>query len=152
MPDLLTLYHQGSTPTKIRVLEGREEFLKTSELILEEAGDQIEFFGSLADFVAFTSWEEQERLIKRRRAKAIRVHALVLPSGAADVIKARDAKKNRHTRIRKSRAPFTISLQLFANKIILWQPKTPLAVLIEDEYIVEMLRSVFYKLWEISAE
>lgn len=152
MPDLLALYHRGATPTKIRVLEGREEFLKTSELILEEARDRIEFFGSLADFVAFTSWEEQERLIKRRRAKAIRVHALVLPSDAANLIKANDAKENRETRILRGAAPFVISFQIFANKVILWQPKTPLAVLIEDEYIVEMLRSVFYKLWETSAE
>jgi hypothetical protein len=53
----------------------------------------------------------------------------------------------RETRILQGGAPFATSFQLFANKVLIWQPKAPLAVLIEDEYIVQMLRSIFYLLW-----
>lgn len=44
--------------------------------------------------------------------------------------------------------PFQTAFQLFGNKVIIWQPKAPLAVLIEDEYIVQMLKSIFFIMWE----
>jgi hypothetical protein len=42
------------------------------------------------------------------------------------------------------------SFQLFANKVIIWQPKAPVAILIEDQYVIAMLKSIFDKLWEVS--
>lgn len=53
----------------------------------------------------------------------------------------------RTTRFFHGKIPFVTGFMLYANKVIIWQPKAPLAVLIEDEYIVEMLRSIFETLW-----
>ena len=71
-----------------------------------------------------------------------------MPSKDAETLKASDAKEMRETRILKGLAPFAPIFQLYANKVIIWQPKAPLAMLIEDEYITQMLRSIFNALWE----
>lgn len=44
MPDLLALYHQGESPTKIKVLAGEEQWYKIFFQVLDEAKDTIEFF------------------------------------------------------------------------------------------------------------
>ncbi|TSC82330.1 MAG: Transcriptional regulator, TrmB [Parcubacteria group bacterium Gr01-1014_19] len=148
MPDLLALYRQGATPTKIRVLEGKEQFLKIYQQILDEAKDQIEFFGSASDILAFISWEHQREWAKRRVAKKINVRSLVLPGKGVDLIKGVAKEELRELRIFKSASPFTTSFNIFANKVVLWQPKAPLVVLIEDQYIVQMFRSIFYTLYD----
>jgi len=148
MPDLLALYHQGETPTKIRLYEGEEQYLKTFFSVLDEGKGELEFFGSAADFIGFISWEAEREWIKKRMKKGIRIKALLLPSKDAETLKASDAKEMRETRILKGLAPFAPIFQLYANKVIIWQPKAPLAMLIEDEYITQMLRSIFNALWE----
>ncbi len=150
MPDLLAFYHQGDAPTKIRVLEGKEQFLNVYNQILDEAKDQIEFFGSAADIVQFTSWENQREWAKRRMAKKIMVRSLVLPSKEAATISQSSKSELRELRILRGTNPFTASFNIFANKVAIWQPKAPLVVLIEDEYIVQMFRSIFYKLYDHS--
>lgn len=37
---------------------------------------------------------------------------------------------------------------IFSNKLVMWQPTVPMAVLIEDEYLVSMMKSVFDGMWE----
>jgi hypothetical protein len=73
-----------------------------------------------------------------------------LPGSDAETLRANDAQELRETRIVSGATPFATSFQLFANKVLIWQPKAPLAVLIEDEFIVQMLRSIFYVLWNKS--
>ncbi|OGF34831.1 hypothetical protein A2482_02030 [Candidatus Falkowbacteria bacterium RIFOXYC2_FULL_48_21] len=73
-----------------------------------------------------------------------------MPSETADQLQKTDSEQMRETRILNMQRPFEASFQLFGNKAIFWQPKAPLALLIEDEYIVKILKSVFYTLWEQS--
>ena len=47
--------------------------------------------------------------------------------------------------------PF-IFFQIFANKVIFWQPLAPLAIVIEDKYLVEMMESILDNLWERAKE
>lgn len=147
MPDLLALYHQGELPTSIRIFHGKEQYLKTFFQILDEAKGSAEFFGSANDFVGFLSWDKQQEWIKKRVARGIKIRSLFLPDEIAEKLKGSDPEQLRETRILKDAAPFNTSFQLFANKVIIWQPKAPLAVLIEDEYIVAMLRSMFDWMW-----
>lgn len=149
MPQLLSFYHQGELPTSIRIIEGKEQFLEVFRNIIDETNAFSEFFGSVKDFIGFISWAEERQWIKDRIKKNIKIKALLLPSGDADELKATDAKEMRETRILKAKSPFATSFQLFANKVVIWQPKAELAVLIVDEYIVEMLRSIFYTLWDL---
>lgn len=150
MPDLLTLYRQGATPTKIKVLEGKEQLMKVFYQILDEANEQIESFGSFSDNVSFFTWDISREWFKKRVAKRIRVRALALPSKEAELLRQCDQQELRETRILSGANPFVTSFTIFGNKVIVWQPKAPLAVLIEDEYIVQMLRSMFYALYERS--
>lgn len=148
MPVLLANYHQGETPTKIKVLQGKEQYLNAFFSILDEEGEETQFFGSAKDFLKFVTWEEENRWMAKREERGIFIKSLLLPSEEAEMLHKTDPEHLREIRIIKGLSPFVTAFQLFANKAIIWQPAAPLAVLIEDEYIVSMLRSMFEKLWE----
>lgn len=150
MPELLSFYHQGELPTSVKIIQGKEQFVELFRSIIDEAMDVSEFFGSVKDFIGFITWAEERQWIKDRITRNIKIKALLLPSEDAEKLRATDKEEMRETRILKVKLPFATSFQLFANKVIIWQPKAALAVLIADEYIVEMLRSVFYAFWDIS--
>lgn len=152
MPDLLAQYHQGETPTKIRVFEGREQWLRIFFQILEEARGKIEFLGSADAFIELVTWEREREWIAKRKEKGIHIDVLLTPGKDAVVLKEADLKEMRTTRLFKGNMPFVTGFMLYANKVIIWQPKAPLVVLVEDEYIVQMLRSIFGVLWEKSKE
>ncbi len=148
MPDLLANYHQGETATKIKVLQGKEQYLKAFFSILDEEGEETQFFGSAKDFVKFISWDEEYKWMTKREERGIFIKSLLLPSEEAEMLHKTDPEHLREIRIIQGLAPFVTAFQLFANKAIIWQPAASLAVLIEDEYIVAMLRSMFDKLWD----
>ncbi|MBP9762087.1 hypothetical protein KBD34_00545 [Patescibacteria group bacterium] len=151
MPDLLALYQQGELPTSIRIFEGADQFQKLFFQTLDEAGKEFQFFGSADDFIQHVSREKHANWMEIRKRRGIRVKALFLPHKTAQAIEA-DNDPLRETRFLKDFPTFITSFFLFANKIILWQPKAPLAVLIEDQYIVAMLRAMFFGLWQASKE
>jgi sugar-specific transcriptional regulator TrmB len=148
MPDLLALYHQGESPTKIKVLDGKEQWMKIFFQVLDEAKEEISFFGSADAFIDMISWEKEKQWIKKRVARAIHINTLLTPGKDAQVLQQTDKEEMRTTRIFDGSIPFVTGFMLYANKVILWQPKAPLAVVIEDEYIVAMLNSIFAVLWE----
>lgn len=150
MPDLLANYHQGETPTKIKVLQGKEQYIKAFFSILDEEKNETQFFGSAKDFVNFISWEEEYKWMGKREERGIFVKSLLLPSEESKSLQAKDATHLREIRIIEGLTPFVTAFQLFANKALIWQPAGSLAVLIEDEYIVTMLRSIFNLLWDSS--
>ncbi|EKE06643.1 MAG: Transcriptional regulator, TrmB [uncultured bacterium] len=147
MPDLLALYHQGETPTKIKIFQGEDQWMKIFFQILEETKDTISFFGSADAFIDMISWETENKWIKKRVEKNIHLNALLIPGTDAQKLKENDEGQLRTTRFFRGQTPFVTGFMLYANKVIVWQPKAPLAVLIEDEYIVQMLRSIFDTLW-----
>ena len=147
MPELLTLYHQGASPTKIRILEGKEQFLKLFYQSLDEANKTIEWFGSEKEWVQFISWENERAWIKKRVRRGIAIKLLLLPSSETEELAGNAEKELREVRVLQNTPPFVTSFQLFGDKMVLWQPKAPLAVVIEDEFLVQMFRSVFYTLW-----
>ena len=152
MPDLLALYHQGETPTKIKVLQGEEQWLKIFFQILDETKDDISFFGSADAFIEMITWETEREWIKKRVQKGIHINVLLTPGKDAEILKETDEKEMRTTRLFNGTIPIVTGFMLYANKVIIWQPKAPLAVVIEDEYIVQMLRSIFDALWGKSQE
>lgn len=150
LPDLLATYRQGGRATKIKILQGKDQYVKAFKQIVEESNGTIEYFGSAQDFIKFVSWDMERDFIKGRLKKNIFIKSLLLPSPDGESLRENDRKELRETRFFEGQAPFVTSFQLFANKVIIWQPEAPLALLIEDEYIVQMFRSMFYGLWEIS--
>jgi len=148
IPDLLALYHQGAGATKIKVMQGKDQWLKVFWQILDEAKEKIEFFGSADAFIELVGWEEERKWIKKRVKKEIHMNVLLTLGKDAGTLQENDPKEMRTTHLFKGEIPFVTGFMLYANKVIFWQPKAPLLILIEDEYIVEMFRSIFNVMWE----
>lgn len=108
---------------------------------------QLNFFGSADAFINLISWETEKEWIKQRVQKKIHINVLLTPGKDAQTLESTDADEMRTTRYFHG-TPVVTGFMLFANKVIIWQPKAPLAVLIEDEYIVQMLHSIFTELWK----
>lgn len=152
MPDLLALYQQGGKDTKIKVLKGREQFVKIFLQTAEEAQNDssIEFFGSAQDLMVMSGWDIEKIWIKSRLKKNVSVKSLV-PKESESMLTTNGESELREVRVYGGKLPFTTAFQLFGKKMILWQPKAPLAILIEDEYLIAMFRSIFYALWDSKA-
>lgn len=149
LPDLLALYRQGELPTSVKVFEGKDQFLKIFSQVLDESKDEILYCGSAQDLVSgFIGWSEEEKWIAKRLKKNIFIKALIFGGTDAEKLEKDDPKQLRETRLIKNMMHFPTSFHLFANKMIIWQPKSPMAMLIEDEYIVGMFKSIFSVLWE----
>lgn len=150
MPDLISLYRQGETATKIKVLEGGEQFAKLYGMILEEAQGQTEFFGSLTSVIDSRSLDEQKEWGAKRARKGIWLRSLIFPDKKLESFRGINKKLMRELRFMKDIQPFPASFQIFANKVVIWQPKVPLAILIEDENLVQMFKNIFETFWEKS--
>lgn len=147
MPDLLALYQQGELPTSIRIFTGADQLQKLFFQTLDEAREEMQFFGSAKDFRELVPWAEHKAWVERRQRKGLRIKALFLPSKEIAQVEE-DKDPLRETRYLKGISPFQTMFQIYANKMIIWQPKAALAVLIEDQYIIAMMKAMFFKLWE----
>lgn len=148
--ELLAKFEQGKGPANIRILKGSKEFADAYIQVFEEAKGEIQFFGSYDDFLREISQDLGSKRIDRRVERGIKIRALALPSLQAEVLQKKDADELREIRFLKSNSPFVCSFYLFANKAIFWQPVTPIAVLVEDEYLVAMWKCMFELLWNVS--
>ena len=150
LPEYIAQYRQGEMPAKIRIIQGERQFWNAYLQVFEEAQAQLAFFGSIQDFFTFVTKGRWSERIGRRVSIGLRVRALCLASDQAEDMKRKDKEELRETRIYKGKRVFQTSFHLYGNKVIFWQPKTPIALLIEDEYIVSMIQDMFEVLWEVS--
>ncbi len=148
MPSLLEMYKQGDLPAVVQTIHGEKEFLKVFNQILDEAKETIEYFGSAGDLINFISWANERVWIKERVKKNLLIRCLIFPGEDADTLIKTDKAELRETKILTHCTPFSPSFHLFANKAILWQPKAPMGIVITDEYLVNMFRSIFYGYWD----
>lgn len=151
MPDIVSLYKQVDLPAKVEVVTGREQFLRIFWNILEEGQPPLRFCGSIKDFLGFISWNEERKWIAERMRRGHSIQALLFKDPDSETMRAKDAQEMRETRFLTSVAPFKTSFQLFGNKAVFWQPATPAAILVEDELVVDMLKSIFDRLWHESS-
>ncbi len=148
MPDLLAAYKQGSLPSTVRILQGKDQFLKAFFQCAEESAQkEIRVFGSAEDFISFISWAENRRWISLRTRLQTRLLALLFEGKDAEKLQQTDKEELRETRIIKNMRPFNTLIMISANKTILWQPHAPMAILIEDQYLMQMYTSIFDCLW-----
>lgn len=147
LPELLAMYHQGTSDSKIKIYKGKSEYINIFKQSLEEESKEILFFGSSKDFVQFVSWDVEKRWIEDRVKKGINIRVLSVPSDFSDKLVINDEKELRKTKILESK-DFSSSFMLFGNKVVFWQPKAPLAIVIQDQFIYEMMKVIFEKAWE----
>ena len=150
MPDLLASYKQGEMAPKVRIIADRGQLAIAFTQIFEEAKGEILFMGSTKDLDDLVTFASLKKHIKRRVSRGVKAKVLVFHDEDAETLQERDRQELRETRFIKNLKSFSPSFYLFANKVIIWQPKAPLAILIEDEYITEMQRNIFERLWEDS--
>lgn len=148
LPDIVAAHKQGNLPAKVKIIIKKEDILNAFEQVFEEAKDEILFFGSSYDLNIFISHARVEKQIKQRIKRGVRTKLLVFRDKDTIEFKKRDENEARETRFLEGFQFFNTSFYLFANKAVIWQPKTPLAILIEDEYIIAMLKSVYNVLWK----
>ncbi len=150
LPDLMVSYKQGELPTKIKTLIKKEDIIDVFEQVFDEARDEILFFGSSKSLNDFISLSRVEKQIRKRIKRGVKTKLLVFCDEDAMSFKKRDIGELRETRFLENFDFFSTSFYLFANKAVIWQPKTPLAILIEDEYIIAMLMSIYKVLWSMA--
>jgi DNA-binding MarR family transcriptional regulator len=151
IPALMASYRQGEGSTKIKFFESRSEWMDAFFGTLDEA-DQIDWFGNYHEWVSFVTPEQEQLWVDKRIEKRIPIRLLMLPSEEGKGLINPKPQTQREYRLLNSKAPFDCSFQLYSNKVLLWQPKTPLAVLIEDENITQMFRAIFSTLWETASQ
>ncbi len=152
LPGLMSQYEQGSQPAKVRVITGEQDFIDLLFSMAEEESKLAEYFGSIEDFIELISWDTQNKWLKKRVEKGIKMHALLLPSEDTRILQRSDKEQLRESRIHLTDNLFKTSFHLFSNKVIFWQPIGKLAVVIEDQYIYSMMKSVFSSLWDRAGE
>ena len=147
LPGLLAMYHQGTSDSKIKIYKGKSDYINIFRQSLDEESKEILFFGSSNDFVQFVSLDVENKWIEDRVKKGIHIKVLSVASEFSDRLVENDEKELRKTKIIESK-DFSSSFMLFGNKIIFWQPKAPLAIVIQDQFIYEMMKVIFEKAWD----
>lgn len=147
LPDLLIRYKRGDLPSHVRIYQGRGQYLGAFFGMLDEGKDSLDFFGSVDDFLNLIDIADQHEYLKGRVARGLKSRTLTLPGPNAYRIASEDKENLRETRILGQLIPFKASFHFFADKIIFWQPESLLAIRIEDDIIVSMLRSMYELLW-----
>ncbi len=148
LPELMQQYSQGTLPTQIQVIHNREHLRQTMEQVFAEVHDELIAMGSSDDLNSLFQYADMHKFIKQRIKRGIRTRLLSFPGKYAQEFKKNDKKELRETRIITSEyEEFTTTFYVFGNKTIIWQPLTPSAVFIEDEYITDMFKSLFERAW-----
>lgn len=148
MPEILAAYAQGAETSRIKIFETNESLTKTLiQLHTEQTPTPMLVFGSVEYHLHVMKWSGFRQLVKERVSRGIPIKMLLLKSSIAAMMKERNKAELREVRYLSEIRPFSTAFQVFDKKILFWQPKAPLAILVEDEYLAQMFRSIFEKLW-----
>jgi len=148
LPDLLASVNQRGKQPKVKFYEGKEQFMQVYDLSVDEAKDKMYFFGVASTFIDLISYQLEQEWIKRRIRRKIHIDILVHKTSLTEKFKNDDKKEMRTTQFLPADMKFEASYLLWGNKIALWNPVVPLAIVIEDEIIVKMFKEMFLGLWE----
>lgn len=148
LPSYMSAFRQGDAPFKVKVLAGRRDFEDLYDQMYEEADDVIRFCGSLRSFGKAFGHSAIDENVKRRLRKNILGKALVLSSDRKYFSDEKHRADRREVRYLDGFGDFTPAFHVFSNKLVFWQPIVPMAVMIEDAYLVKMMGSLFDGMWE----
>lgn len=153
MPKYLATYKQGGSKTQVLFYEGKEKFIELYNLILEEEGNETVYFGEVKHFFTLLEENRVHEWIRNRILKKVTMRTLMIDDPLAHTIPT-DMVKYRETRILPCylSKSFSSSFQVFGKSLIFWQPHTPVAVVLKDEYIANLHRGIFNLLWELGKE
>lgn len=148
LPKYLATYKQGGAATQVLFYEGKEKFLELYDRILEEEAGETLYCGEAEQFLSLVSGKHLDDWIRRRIQRGVKIRTLMIDSPLARTIPT-DSTSLRETRYLSSDQArlFQASFQVFGSNVIFWQPVTPVAVVLHDEYIANLHRALFNELW-----
>lgn len=148
MPTFLASYRQGGARTQVLFYEGKEKFLELYNRILVEEEKETLYFGEAANFFQLLGQESVSGWVQQRIQKKITIRTL-MPDGVAAQSIPSDASVLRETRVIDSRLTKELpaSFQIFGKSVIFWQSITPVAVVLQDEYLAKLMRTTFELIW-----
>lgn len=150
MPKYLANYKQGSNATQVFVYEGKQRFLELYERIFEEEATETLYFGELDHFLNVLSESDAELWIMQRIEKEIKMRFLPVDSPRAQDFPT-NPQQYRETRIipKELCGQLPATFQVFGDSVIFWQPETPAAIVLKDQYIADLHRKIFEMLWTL---
>lgn len=152
LPAYMSAFRQGDAPLKVKVLVGRKDFEDLYTQMYEEVEQEARFCGSLRGFVKAFGQDFFDQTVSKRLKKNIKGKALILESDRGYFPDEKHRADRREVRYLDGVDEFTPSFHVFSNKIVFWQPVVPMAVLIEDEYLVKMMSSLYEGMWGRASE
>ena len=148
LPQALRCYHRQKPRPTVDFSETKEEFIKVFDNILDEAAGEILFYGNAADVVKLVGKKYDAQWLKRRLKKKIPLKILTPPSPYINQWLENDKQLLRQTKKIVGKQQFTSSFILWGEKMALWEPRRPLAIVIENREIIAMFRHIFTALWD----
>lgn len=148
MPTYLASYRQGGERTKLLMYEGQEKFLELYGRVLIEEDKETLYFGEAKHLFGIVGQEKLASWVQNRVQKKIKIRTLMPADGAAQSIpSSTDLLRETRTIAPEEVKNLPASFQVFGKSVIFWQPQTPVAVVLQDEYIATLMRSTFELLW-----
>lgn len=147
LPVLLGKYPLGTTRPKVKYFETKEDFIGIFESTLEEGEGEMLFWGSAYDFVNFVGIDYEFEYMRRRAEKGIKMRILVFQNNLTRKFKSEDQKYLRTTKFLPELFRIDSSFQVFGQKVVLWNPTTVSALIIEDYHSVQLFKSIFEMIW-----
>lgn len=148
LPQMSAQYAQKQRPAVFRLFEGRTQFLTVFEEALQEANGQIDYYGDTDAFVNYVGIPYEDRWVRKRVAKKIKIRMLVFRSDYVEKrYRERDKKELRQTRYITPPHRFGTSFMMYGYKTLLWNPTAERAIVLDDPALTEMYQHMFQREW-----
>ncbi|OGD65355.1 hypothetical protein A2215_00220 [Candidatus Berkelbacteria bacterium RIFOXYA2_FULL_43_10] len=150
MPEIMLEFSTKNHDSSFRMFEGREQFLAVFEEAIQEAKEEILFFGDVENFVSYEGVRTEKAWIKKRLSKKLSIRLLVKRPRDTEIdrIERDDLGELRQTKYLLINFNCTSSFLIYGYKTLLWNTLADRAIVIGDPIITEMFKQIFEKLWK----
>ncbi len=149
LPELKSIYNLSPTKPKLRFLEGRDGYLSVYENILKEKPEEFLAIASYADFVNHVDDVYEANWTEQRIKKGIKLRWLDFETKETKLLQTQGKKTLREIRFLPKGYPFTSTMFLYNDKVIIMSGKQKefLAVVTENNEFYQMFKQLFEILW-----
>lgn len=148
LPEVLASFYAEGQTKRIQTFHGKTEFSSLFYRMYQETEEEILFFGNSTIFVDLISDYFMEKAVQVRLDKKKETR-LIVENNSSYLEREKYRNESIFRKIRYLPPDFEVfaSFQIFGDKIVIWNPVTPSATLIEDKIVANLFRSVFGFMW-----
>lgn len=149
LPELKSIYNLSPTKPKLRFLEGKQGFLSVYENILKEKPKEFLAIASYTDFANHIDEEYETKWTEQRIKKNIKLRWLDFETKHTKKLQKKGKKTLREIRFLPKEHPFTSTMFLYNDKVIIMSGKQKefMAIVIENNEFYQMYKQLFEILW-----